>query len=293
MTDIDDRSADSALSAHDRIMIDALRSRVPGFPSDFEERLDERLSDVFAPGQLQNLTYAAQTLEPGIDRGAVMGEASGTQLLYWLSRADPPEPGGTFAAKRGEYMTANAALRPLNDADVEVLYYSSLDPKSAHTWRFRGATASPEQFRAALFGNGVLAQFMVTPREQRGYGVGLVAAYAPDHSAGHCSVAVQRADNHSPEPSTGKLMLEGTLTFLSYLFDHFNFRKIYFEIPEFNQRIVEGWSESILVEEGRLKNHYYFGERFWDQIIYALYREPWDEVAALFRSTEWADGYPR
>ena len=183
---------------------------------------------------------------------------------------------------RHDYAGPNTTLRPLTDADVEALYYSSLEPRTADRWRFRGATTSPEQFRGALFGPGTLAQFMVTPKDSRGDGVGLAAAYASDQSAGHCYVAIQRADSHHPDPQTANLMFEGTIVFLTYLFDHFDFRKVYFEIPGFNLGLVQGWAGTILVEEGRLRDHYFYADRYWDQMIYALYRAPFEETIALF-----------
>lgn len=52
--------------------------------------------------------------------------------------------------------------------------------------------------------------------------------------------------------------------------------------------IVEGWADSILVKEGQLQRHYSYADRWWDQLIYAVHKDAWNEVASLFRA-EWPD----
>lgn len=47
---------------------------------------------------------------------------------------------------------------------------------------------------------------------------------------------------------------------------------------------------SLLVEEGRLKGHYFYGERYWDLLTFAIYHEDWEKVAVLFRG-EWPEGH--
>lgn len=270
-------------------VLDAVRARVRGFPEDFEQRLDEKLGSVFGHLDMQVLIYACRLIVPGMPRQVFAPDATGHDLMHWLGKA--VESGRTRFSprKRGSYMSADATLRPIVEQDVSALYLAALDPRSGHRWRYRGRTPSPDAFRRSLFGEGVLAQFAVVSLEDRSRAVGLVSAYSADIASGHCYVAFQRADpGRSPSPTRG-LMIEGILIFIQYLFDHFNLFKIYLEIPEYNLDLVIGGATSILQLEGRLAKHYYYGERRWDQYIYALYKDAWDEIASLFRA-DWEDG---
>jgi len=264
--------------------VDAIRRRVPGFPDDLGPILDEPMRRALSAGVFQNLMHASTLVLPGIDRQPFLDGATFRDLLYWVEGIDAD--GSTTVrpvAERGTYMSATTALRPVAEPDIPRLYYSALDPSTAHRWRFRGTTPSPEDFRAMLFGQGVLAQFAVIPRDEPGVAAGVVTAYAADQTARHCYVAVLRADNHARQPGVGHRVLEGTILFLEYLFDHFDLTKIYFEIPEYNLGLFAGWTGSILREEGRLRDHYVHAGRSWDQYIFALYRTDWDAVIELYR----------
>lgn len=84
-------------------------------------------------------------------------------------------------------------------------------------------------------------------------------------------------------------LLRKRRTFIQYLFDHFDFRKLYFEVPEYNASLLATGAGSLLAEEGRLREHLYYGDRMWDMVVYALYREPWETVADGFRG-RWPEG---
>src|SRR5262249_26093223 len=46
---------------------------------------------------------------------------------------------------------------------------------------------------------------------------------------------------------------------------------------------VRGGPGSLLAVEGQLKDHHYWGDRYWDQYFLVLYRERWEEIADSFR----------
>ncbi len=77
-------------------------------------------------------------------------------------------------------------------------------------------------------------------------------------------------------------MVEGFLLFIQYVFDHFSFRKLYFEVPEFNDALLQGMDGHPLRREGNLVGHQYHAGRFWDMRIWALYRDDWSIIAAPF-----------
>lgn len=259
-----------------------IRARIPGFPSDLDG-LDARpLKEVLSHGQLQALVLACRSVLPHISRDAFASNPTVADLIHWAE-------GGTDSPlqsdiKRGSYRTATVHLRPLNEQDVWALYYAALEPRNAHRWRFRGRTPSPEEFRALLFGPATMAQFMAVESATLAT-VGTVVAYAPDLSAGHCSIAIQRVAPSTGDSTSG-LMIEGFLIFVQYVFDHFGCTKLYLELPEYNRSLVGGGAGSLLELEGRLRDHHRYADRMWDQWIYAIYKERWDEIAPYFRGPD-------
>ncbi len=122
------------------------------------------------------------------------------------------------------------------------------------------------------------AQFVVETTTH-GQPIGVVTAYDEDLQNGHAKFAFQRTDS---TPATGGEMIEAIATFISYLFDHFPYRKLYADLPEYNLYLVEGLVESILEVEGRLKDFYYYNDTYWDLVIVALTRQRWDDFIAGF-----------
>jgi hypothetical protein len=253
---------------------------VPGAPADHTTEPDASLQELFAPTQFQILRVAAQLLVPDWPGELFDPSTTLADLLDWFDSARDTGRVGYTALDRRSYTTQNVRLRPLTDADTQLLYFSSVEPTVGHRWRFRGSTPSPEIFRRALF-DGVLCQFVVTPKD-RNDPVGLVSAYDVDLSAGHVHVATQRTMLPNGRRPFPHLALEGTLLFLSYLFEHWPLQKVYFEIPEYNLGLVEGLDGAALDREGRLTNHYYYGGRHWDLYVFALQRARWDELSAPF-----------
>ncbi|MBA3913539.1 MAG: hypothetical protein H0X25_06730 [Acidobacteriales bacterium] len=120
---------------------------------------------------------------------------------------------------------------------------------------------------------------------------GLVAAYnASLVGRGYCYVAAQRIDGGASATDDSRgLVAQGMFAFIQYLFDHFDFFKLYFEVPEYNLSLFGAGVDSLLVQEGLLAGHHWYGERRWDEYIFALYHEKWESVASLYRG-EWPDG---
>lgn len=85
-------------------------------------------------------------------------------------------------------------------------------------------------------------------------------------------------------------MIEGIFVFIQYLFDHFDFQKIYLEVPEYNLSLFAGGIGSLLEQEGCFRDHLYYGDRRWDMLMFALYRSSWEAVADGFRG-RWPEGH--
>jgi RimJ/RimL family protein N-acetyltransferase len=268
-----------------------LKRRIPTLPDGFGDDPGRPVADLLAHSELQAVALALQQLAPHVDRAALLSDATVGDLLAWIDASDVPPAEARPRPQRGSYRTASVYLRPLQEADVPVLYGTSLDPRLAHRWRFRGHTPSPEEFRARLFSPDTLAQFMVVataapPAEP----IGLVTAYRADLVANHCAIGLQRCAVGDERTQGEGLMIEGFFVFVQFLFDHFGFQKLYLELPEFNRSLIGGGPASILDLEGTLSDHYFYGDRLWAQFIYALRRSTWEEVAPAFRG-EWPEGH--
>ncbi len=274
------------MASSDAEILRQLQQLVPNLSDDLFADTRTPLSEKVPHSQLRMLVLAVQKLAPHVSAEAMTAHTTGEDVLAWIRGAEDDRSVGP--PPRGSYRSQNTTLRPLEPGDIDVLYRATLRPQSAHRWRFRGRTPSPQEFEHVLFGNDVLAQFIVVD-VAGDKPVGLVVGYDPDMSAGHCAVAIQRAWE---DPRSAGLMFEGVLVLVQYLFDHFTLRKLYLDVPEYNLSLFGSSPGPLLVEEGRLAEHYYFGDRYWDRITFAIYRSTWDTLAEGFRG-RWPEGHLR
>ena len=162
-------------------------------------------------------------------------------------------------------------LRAVTAEDYPFLLELQTAPENMIRWRYRGTTPSPEQVLQSLW-QGVLAQFVVV-RLDNDEPIGLVVCYNAEFRHGYAFLAAIV----SPKYEMAGWSLEGNAVFLAYLFEAFDFRKIYLEVVEFNyQRLVSG-AETLFHVEGCQRDHEYHLGRYWHQYTLAIYR---DEFAA-------------
>lgn len=169
-------------------------------------------------------------------------------------------------------------LRPLLATDLEFLTRLASDPQVSFRWLFRGATPSPRTVEAAIW-EQALTNFVVVER-QSGLLVGFMNCYAADMRTGTAYVGAAIAP---PYQGLGHLA-EAGLVFLRYLFDTWNFRKLYAEMPDFNAPRFGTVLGSLMKEEGRLVAHHYLRGEFWDNVTYAIYRSDWDRLSGRWLS---------
>jgi len=111
--------------------------------------------------------------------------------------------------------------------------------------------------------------------------IGLVIAYEANHWAGHCYLAFQRAAQPAEvRVDTKGLLTEGILLLVEYVFDHFAFHKVYFDVPEYNLSLMVG--ANLLKEEGIMRDHFFFAGRRWDNHVMAIYRSDFEPLAEAF-----------
>lgn len=169
-----------------------------------------------------------------------------------------------------------ARLRPPYQSDYAWLYDLFTAPQNIVRWRLRGATPSPENFARFLW-DSVLAQFVI--EDQNGKSIGLVTAYQANFVNRFAYIAVV-VDDESRDTGCA---LEATGLFVEYLFQNWEFRKIYIETLEMNYRQFFSGARRVFEVEGRLKDHEYLGGAYQDFLILAITRESWADHAERFR----------
>lgn len=158
---------------------------------------------------------------------------------------------------------------PVAPGYLEFLYQLAISEENGFRWRYLGAVPTVESFQQNLW-SGVLTQFVVVENESS-HPIGLVVAYSADlhHGLGYVGGTM------TPRVGGTGLSMEGFDIFLRYLFTAWNFRKLYFEVPEYNSRVLRNSVGAVFAEEGRLRHHIYYDGRYWDRIILAIYRDTW------------------
>lgn len=271
-------------------LIAFLEELVPSLPPRMTDRSGEPLGDVVGHGLLQTIFLAVHDRARHLDREALTSRTTLEDLAYWMAPVlAEAAPDRSTRPPRGSYRTPSTTLRPVNENDIAWLYEAAMDPRLAHRWRFRGRTPAPEDFRSLVYTPNVLAQFMVVQADPPHDAIGHVSAYDADTVSRHCKAAFQRLPRRMTPPGSGGLMIEGFSAFIQYLFDHFDFNKLYLEVPEYNADIIPARDGALFRQEGELRDHYYYGDRMWSQLILAVYRDAWDEVAERFRGDWPAD----
>lgn len=159
-----------------------------------------------------------------------------------------------------------------------------LGSEIATRWRFRGSTPSPEQWSSATW-QSVLAHFMVFSR-QGNSPIGLVTAFDASFQDQHCSISAAKFYSESLK----SVFPAAVITFINYVFECWNFRKLYFQVPEYNMDQFRHALPDHLTEESRLRDHLYLGGRYWDQITLSVYRARWYEIKNEFSALLEANG---
>lgn len=77
-----------------------------------------------------------------------------------------------------------------------------------------------------------------------------------------------------------KIGTDAGYLFLKYLFSYFGFNKIYAEIFEYNEVSLHIAKRNFFIEEACLKNHRWYGNRFWNYYILSIDRDGFQRLAA-------------
>jgi RimJ/RimL family protein N-acetyltransferase/acyl carrier protein len=172
-----------------------------------------------------------------------------------------------------------ARLRPVLPEDLEFIYTVSVCEQNGFRWRYRGEFPDPGTF-SRDHDKGTLLQMLVVclSSSER---AGIVNLYAENLRDGWAYLGALAA----PEFQQTGVVIEGAAILLDYAFNLWPFRKIYLETIEYNLSAFEAGLRRVACEEGRLRDHVFFGQRYWDVVTSAIYRDSWRDLRAGGSST--------
>jgi hypothetical protein len=70
-------------------------------------------------------------------------------------------------------------------------------------------------------------------------------------------------------------MIFGISLFIEHVFTCWNFHKLYLEVAEYNLGQFGSAMGGRFALEGRLREHIWYDDRRWDQLLLELYRDAW------------------
>jgi hypothetical protein len=115
---------------------------------------------------------------------------------------------------------------------------------------------------------------LIAERRSDGAHLGYLSATRADFRNGHCYVSVFIVGRFQRTVYAA----ESAVLFMAHIMRLFPFRKLYFEIPEFNATQVNHAIQSVGTVEGRLLEYEYCDGRFWDSLIVSVGRSEIETV---------------
>jgi hypothetical protein len=169
------------------------------------------------------------------------------------------------------------------DSDVtqrldDVYGWALLDPEPFR-WKFGSVIPNQNTFVSALL-EGTLCGFNFGSR-----GSSVLDGVLICHSANFASHTAAIAWSVSAGGSDQNALAEALCLFGRYLFATWSFRKLYLYLPSFQEPPIHGLLPKPLAQlEGCLRQHLYRDGTWYDQHIYAMYR---DDLTSFFELDGW------
>jgi len=170
------------------------------------------------------------------------------------------------------------ALRPLVQADYVWFYYLTWETELANPWRARGLSPSVEQFQQSLW-VGVLCHLVVTSGGSGDDRLGVVTVYRYDTRSGTAFVSYVL----QPFARQHRTSFVAPLLVADYLFRCLDFRKLYVEIIEGNERPYKSLLR-LFSFEGKLLQYERIGQEFRDLSYFSLDQTAWQALPFINRA---------
>ncbi len=165
---------------------------------------------------------------------------------------------------------AHVLLRPLCADDFEKIFIWRSNITDLYLWEQHPEVLSDDEFYSdfkSFLSHVVHTIMMIETKSSRDL-IGMVYAYRADYLNNHAFLCT-----YLDSAYRGCLYgAEAAILFIDYLFSYFSFRKLYAEIYEYNVDSMSNSLKAGFIEEGRLKKHRWYRNKYNDMYILALYQ---------------------
>lgn len=168
-------------------------------------------------------------------------------------------------------------LRAVAGDDYPYLEQLIASGAASQRWRLRGRPARPEQLRELLW-QAVLAQYTVIRRRDN-EPCGLAVLHDADLPNGTAWAGLVVDPQRLPRGPG----IEAFILLVEQAFCHWDLRKLYAQVPEYNmEQFANGVRKHTRVEARLRKHEFHFG-RYWDSYVVAIWREQAETYLASYR----------
>jgi len=175
-------------------------------------------------------------------------------------------------------------LFPIMAEDHGFLYTCAISERNSLLWRYHGQIPPFDMFVNQLYATAFV-QFVVR-RLDDGERLGHVVAYSANMQSRHVHVGAVMSEA-AQRQGMGVTALE---LIIDYLFAVWDLRAVYAEVPQYTADPTHDNatlnSRLPFVLTGRRPEFHYHQGRYWDDLIFHLPRERWEQRAELTRVIE-------
>lgn len=161
-------------------------------------------------------------------------------------------------------------LTPYNDTFFEYIYALTTDSRWKYLWTNNRSFLSKREFHDSLILSlkSYYHNYMVILSKTTHSPQGIIYSYNYS-SDGYVYITTLIDINHRFSYVGG----DAGIIFHDFLFKHFPLRKIYCDVYVYNTQCINFLLHSGYVEEGRLKEHRFYGGKYYDLLTLAFYRD--------------------
>lgn len=179
------------------------------------------------------------------------------------------------------FESRSIGLRPIEEPDYPILLHWRNEERFLRLFSSRRNIVSLTEFVAEtkrVLENGPRHIQFVIVRKKDNKVIGTTYSFNLDLTDGYVFINTYM-DEEVERRGYGMI---ATLLLIRYLFDSFPIHKIYFEVFAYNELSHSTMKSAEFIEEGRFKDHRFYGGKRHDVIRLAFYRDAFEKKARPF-----------
>jgi RimJ/RimL family protein N-acetyltransferase len=157
--------------------------------------------------------------------------------------------------------------------DLAEVFDWTNDPKVSFRWRMRGAQMTPTQFQDSLANQ---AAHFVGKHRSSGRLVAYANLFAVDLRSQHAQLGLLA----NPRYTMSGLALELGVCVMQFAFSVYPLRKVYWELPAYNRRLLIQPLEQFAALEAELPEHTFWNGQLHSTLVYSISRQVWEGSAS-------------